>query len=434
MPEKPTTFKAADSWLKSRISIPSAKGAREIALSPEFGGAVKIHSFFSAKVAEAHVLSKLRDISDRYSKGEMNLADARAEAKSFLTGLGYKPDDVSGEEDSTGGSKALSNLASTARLDLVFQQNAAMARAVADREVSMDPDIMVRYPYWEYMPSSAAVPRAEHAEFYGLILLKTDPFWRLHTPPWDYNCQCGLRDVSEEEAQARGVAEARLHENGMDWSITMPDGRRLTATAPASGYAFDIDEALKALDMSMIEDADVRREVFESVKDYASTGANMDFKLTPGVEPEGRPAIENGAASKDIAAFVKRSLDGEAGKNESLSLGKLSDGLLEGFGLEGGELRLSIGNKEYGIEHNARHHLPEMIDSRFLEILQQTLWNPGASVFMQFTGGKVYLAFYNAVTKAYALALKNGPGWREWELVSAQKASGKYAAGKSALK
>jgi len=431
----PTSFNAANDWLKSRVNIPTAKGSRELALSPEFGGAVKMHSFFSAKVAEARTLKALRDISDRYSLGKMNLADARAEAKAFLGGVGYSPDDVSGEDDSTGGSKAVGNLASKARLDLIFQQNAAMARAVADRQVSMDPDIMERFPYLRYVQSTANDPRLEHAKFAGLIFHKSDPFWLTHTGPWDWGCQCGTEDVSLEDALAAGVSEAKPYENGMDWGVNTPDGRRLTVPAPESGYSFNVAEALKALDMSRIEDLDARREVFDSVKDYASSGANMDFKLTPGDGPLQAPALEDGAKPEAISSFLKSALaKAPDAKESSISLGSLSGGLIDGLGMPPGELRLSAGSGEYGVAHNAKHHLPEMLDGRFLEILQRTLWNAGAGSFMQFTGGKVYMAFYDPATKAYVLALKVGPGWRTWELVSAQKANAKYAAGKSVMK
>ena len=209
---QPVTFDAANRWLESRVSVPTTMGSRQLALSKNFPAEVKANSFFSAKVAEAAVLEKVRDISDRYSRRELNRAEARTEAKSFLMGKGFTPDDVSRQTEPPAGvspekwqeAKQITNIASTGRLNLVFKQNANMAYAVGQREVSMDPDILERWPYFRYI--TGPNPRDEHAALDGLVLRKDDPFWATHTPPWDYNCNCVLEDCDAEEAKQYGGA------------------------------------------------------------------------------------------------------------------------------------------------------------------------------------------------------------------------------------
>lgn len=49
------------------------------------------------------------------------------------------------------------------------------------------------YPNLEYTDSRAADPRESHRKFYGIILPIEHPFWRVHTPPSDWNCQCGIK-------------------------------------------------------------------------------------------------------------------------------------------------------------------------------------------------------------------------------------------------
>lgn len=82
---------------------------------------INAQSFFSARVAEAHILDKLREVSDGYSRGEFGLGEARNKLKDFLRGEGYDPHQA-----------GLRNLASTARLNLILKQNAAMAHSAAE--------------------------------------------------------------------------------------------------------------------------------------------------------------------------------------------------------------------------------------------------------------------------------------------------------------
>ncbi len=53
------------------------------------------------------------------------------------------------------------------------------------------------YPNLEYMPSTAATPREEHKEYYGVILPIEHPWWDTHTPPLDWGCECGIRNTDK---------------------------------------------------------------------------------------------------------------------------------------------------------------------------------------------------------------------------------------------
>jgi hypothetical protein len=54
------------------------------------------------------------------------------------------------------------------------------------------------YPNLEYLPSRAAVPRAEHKVFYGTVLPMDHTFWAYHTPPLDWGCFCGITNTDKE--------------------------------------------------------------------------------------------------------------------------------------------------------------------------------------------------------------------------------------------
>lgn len=57
------------------------------------------------------------------------------------------------------------------------------------------------YPNIEYLPSRAAVQRAEHKVFYGIVLPMNNPFWATHTPPIDWGCMCGSTNTDKESTE-----------------------------------------------------------------------------------------------------------------------------------------------------------------------------------------------------------------------------------------
>ncbi len=410
--DAPVSFDDANKWLAGRVGVLTEMTSKELALSKDFSNSVKASSFFSAQVASARVLSRLREVSDEYSSGKIGLADARTQLKLFLHGEGYQPDDVSGE---TGSGVSVENLASTARLNLILEQNANMGRAVGDREVSMDPDVMERFPYYRYVASTAANPREDHAKFAGLVLPKDDPFWRSHTPPWDYNCQCGLEDVSEEEAQAEGVAQARPEGGQGDWLLQAPNGRQLDARPPESGFSFDIDSAFDALDMSRVEGVPMRQAVFNSVRDFAKENPDIRFKCVPEAKPLESMALDGAASLSSIEGFLREHLPASSAKAE-LALGALSPELKDALGLaEEAKVRLTSGT----LKHVSRNHAADLGDGKFLSALSETFYSPGSLTSMEFKGGTAYLAFYNEETGAFAAARRVGDGWSDWELMQA---------------
>ena len=248
-----TTYTAADRYISSRTNLPTSLSSVEI--SAEFSAKVRAQSFFSARVAEASILEKLRDLSDAYSRGETNLAQARTDAKLMLakSGLGYVP---SGTSD-------LSDLGGTARLDLILRQNSAMAHAVGQREVSLDPDIVERFPYFRYIARDGA--RSSHAVLDNLVLPKTDPFWHTHTPPWDFNCRCGIEDCDAEEAARYGGVDKAIDRGDGSYALTV-NGTPVNLMPNASGYEFDVNEALGSCDMSRIKSPDARAAVVNAAE------------------------------------------------------------------------------------------------------------------------------------------------------------------------
>jgi len=69
------------------------------------------------------------------------------------------------------------------RTAVIFNTNVAVAYATGNWAQMHDPVVLKARPYLRYVASSSAEPRAEHTEWYNLILPADDPFWDTHTPP-----------------------------------------------------------------------------------------------------------------------------------------------------------------------------------------------------------------------------------------------------------
>jgi hypothetical protein len=242
MPAEPVTYEQANAWLAKKASFPTAKGSRDLSLDPAFPAQVRSHAFFSAKVNSAAVLERLRSEVDAIVRGDTDIASARMRLKRFLVKEGYSPDDVADQDDAKDERRSLENLASTRRLDLILRQNAGMARAIAAKTVSLDPDLVARWPYFRYIARGDARPG--HKSLDGLVLRKDDPFWHTHTPPWEFGCRCAIEDADEDDAKAAGgVGHAQTQElpDGSQ-DATVRNGANSVRVPPnKSGFVFRSD-------------------------------------------------------------------------------------------------------------------------------------------------------------------------------------------------
>lgn len=159
-----TKLNAKSNYLKSRVNIATNLSSRAIAETPEFKSKVRAHCFFSAKVAESRILDRMRYYSDQYSSGKIDKNSARAFLKDFLRGQGFQPDGAITDDDNT--NHSTKNLASTARLNLILNQNKLMATTIGRKEEIR----LLGAPFQRYVPSWKREPREEHKEFYNTVL------------------------------------------------------------------------------------------------------------------------------------------------------------------------------------------------------------------------------------------------------------------------
>lgn len=206
------TYDEANEFIKLRNSKTTDMDSMQISRSVP--PRIRAHCFFSARVADARVLEKIREISDDFSSGNINQSEARQQLRTWLRG--------NGNDD---GTTSIKNLASKARVDLILSQNKRMAVAVGKYAKDRDPAVEERFPCWKY--HAGRNPRSSHKQYDRMVFRKNDPIWQKIFPPWEFNCNCWVENC-DEEPESPAVA------------------KQMTPSAPpASGYEFDPSDAFE---------------------------------------------------------------------------------------------------------------------------------------------------------------------------------------------
>lgn len=181
--------------------------------------ALREKCFFSARVNDAEVLGKMRELigqavdSSKRKPNEALVSQDKfiSEMKSFLRSRGY----------AMGGSK-LTDITSRRRLGLIYDMNVQEAREYARYVRGQDADALDMYPAQEFLRvESRRVPRtdwpmrwrAAGGRIRGgrMVALKSDPVWTNLSrfgrpyPPFDYGSGMGVEDIDRGEAIELGL-------------------------------------------------------------------------------------------------------------------------------------------------------------------------------------------------------------------------------------
>jgi SPP1 gp7 family putative phage head morphogenesis protein len=280
---KPAEFDAANRWLAARVNVPTTLSSAQLAMLPELAAGARTHAFFSARVSTAGILEALRAEVDAYGATGYDLAAARVRIKTFLASQGVPVGDVGWADTPPAGvsiedwkaAKQITNIGSTRRLDLILKQNARMAWAAGRKEVSEQPAVLDRWPYYRYIARRDGRERPEHGALHDLVLPKGDPFWATHTPPWDYNCRCDIEDADGEDAAAAGGPATAIVRDQADGAqsatVAGPQGI-VNITPNESGYTWDAASALRdpaaGFDWDTIKNAALREAARADIEGY----------------------------------------------------------------------------------------------------------------------------------------------------------------------
>lgn len=102
-----------------------------------------------------------------------------------------------------------------AHLETVYRTNVQASFHDGHDYLAANPIVAEVFPYQAYIPIHDGRVRDEHLalETLGLdgtnVYRRDDPFWDLFTPPWDFNCRCGINLLTIKQAARKGVREAQ---------------------------------------------------------------------------------------------------------------------------------------------------------------------------------------------------------------------------------
>lgn len=202
--------------------LPTTLGSEEIRRT--IAADILRRSVFSARMASATYLAKIRDVCSRVLAGEINQATAVHELMQTHAEMGHSPQDGGG----------LKNPASLRRLNLIVDTQTQMAASVARIDNQTESTIAL-WPAWELVRfESRRVPRQDWARRWRAagdmvgwqgalqnryIALKSSPIWAAlgagaggfsdtlgnPYPPFAYSSGLDWREVTAEECKRLGL-------------------------------------------------------------------------------------------------------------------------------------------------------------------------------------------------------------------------------------
>jgi uncharacterized protein with gpF-like domain len=96
----------------------------------------------------------------------------------------------------------------------IYRTNFQAAFRDGRETLASHPVVAGIFPYQQYLAQHDARTRHQHKELEKLglngtaVYRRDDPFWDMFTPPWDYQCRCGVRMLTISQAAKLGVKEA----------------------------------------------------------------------------------------------------------------------------------------------------------------------------------------------------------------------------------
>ncbi len=206
--DEPINFKEAEEALAKRLDTPTALKYKEIAAT--WDAKARSRAFFSARVADATILSELHNRVAAVIEGKMTKTQARdlirryfvGEGADALAALGFAP---------PGDGKGLTQLASAARLKLIFDTNVKMAQEVGQYQQWQEMSHVYRYGIWK--AGHAEEHRQEHLARDGKAYAYDHPIWTQSPPGGEFNCHCYRILARDEDLQERGITPEPLGSN-----------------------------------------------------------------------------------------------------------------------------------------------------------------------------------------------------------------------------
>lgn len=89
--------------------------------------------------------------------------------------------------------------------ETVFRTNVQMAYGMGQLEGMTAPHVLEAFPFWQYSAINDGRVRPSHLALDGKVYPADHPFWKIHFPPWGYNCRCDVIPLLPEQLGDRQV-------------------------------------------------------------------------------------------------------------------------------------------------------------------------------------------------------------------------------------
>ncbi len=197
---RPINFKQAIEALNKRKQTPTTLKSKELAIL--WSDEARAKAFFSARVANASILSELQRRAQQIVEGKMTDSQARRLLRDYFVGEGAKPLEMLGFAPKTEAA-GVAELASTYRLELIFQTNARMAQEVGQYQQWNEVKKTYQYGIWRIGYSK--VHRPEHVARDGKAYAFDHPIWTESPPGGEFNCHCYRMLARESDLKEQGI-------------------------------------------------------------------------------------------------------------------------------------------------------------------------------------------------------------------------------------
>ena len=173
-------FKEAVDYFRNKVNLPT-KTYRDI----QHGAHTK--AFVVAGATKEDLLADFRAAIDKAISKGTSLQEFRKDFDNIVKQHGWSYNGSRGWRSKT-----------------IFATNIQTAYAAGRYKQMIDPDVLKRRPYWQYLVGDSKKHRKEHLKWNGLILPANDPFWETHYPPNGWGCKCRVRSLSENDLKRMG--------------------------------------------------------------------------------------------------------------------------------------------------------------------------------------------------------------------------------------
>lgn len=209
MPKKIDDFLAEPVPFEEAAQLIADKPAMTRELFDDLLPELKASAFVISKVEDLDVVRAVRDRISELPAGEDWNAIKRDVVKELSPFLNTEDDPEVAER----------------RAELLLRAHGFAAYSAANwRSLEENKDI---FPWRKYQTAQDDRVRGSHAALDGLILPADSPFWRDHTPPWEFGCRCDVVGMMDEEVQE--LLEDDRKKTPSEKSIYEPNSAELNA-------------------------------------------------------------------------------------------------------------------------------------------------------------------------------------------------------------